>query len=62
MAGYRFGICEWCLPPVGPDVCRLAAEAGLDGVEPDLGSPQDGVCLTGIRRPCAGFPPLSFPG
>ena len=35
MGRFQFGICEWCLPPVGPHVCRIAAEYGLDGVALD---------------------------
>lgn len=33
MGLYQFGIAEWCSPVAGPTVCRLASEAGLDGVE-----------------------------
>lgn len=49
MAQYRFGICEWCLPAVGPSVCRLAVDAGLEGVALDLGSLQSGMRLTDPR-------------
>ena len=45
MNRFQFGICEWCLPPVGPDVCRLAAGYGLDGVALDMGSLGDGLRL-----------------
>lgn len=46
MNRFQFGICEWCLPPVGPHVCRLAAEYGLDGVALDMGSADDGLRLS----------------
>ncbi len=49
MKRFQFGICEWCLPPIGPDVCRLAAEYGLDGVALDLGSVGDGLRLADPR-------------
>ena len=49
MSRFQFGICEWCLPPVGPDVCRLAAVYGLDGVALDLGSVADGLRLADPR-------------
>ena len=45
MNRFQFGICEWCLPPVGPSVCRLAAGYGLDGVALDMGSVNDGLRL-----------------
>ena len=43
MNRFQFGICEWCLPPIGPDVCRLAAGSGLEGVALDMGSVEDGL-------------------
>ncbi len=49
MNRFQFGICEWCLPPVGPYVCRIAAEYGLDGVALDMGSAADGLRLTDPR-------------
>ena len=49
MNRFQFGICEWCLPPVGPDVCRLAAAYGLDGVALDLGSVGEGLRLADPR-------------
>ena len=49
MDRFQFGICEWCLPPVGPSVCRLAAEYGLDGVALDLGSLREGLRLADPR-------------
>lgn len=52
MSRFRFGICEWCFPAVGPYVCRMAADAGLEGVALDLGSMRGGLRLTepAIRR------------
>ena len=49
MKRFQFGICEWCLPPVGPDICRLAGAYGLDGVALDLGSLKDGLRLADPR-------------
>lgn len=49
MKRFQYGICEWCLPPVGPAVCRLAADYGLDGVALDLGSLEDGLRLADPR-------------
>ena len=49
MKRFQYGICEWCLPPVGPYVCRLASEYGLDGVALDLGSVNDGLRLADPR-------------
>ncbi len=49
MSRFQYGICEWCLPPVGPYVCRLASEYGLDGVELDMGSKEDGLRLADPR-------------
>ena len=49
MKGLRFGICEWCLPEVGPYVCRLAADAGLDGVSLDMGTRKGGLRLADPR-------------
>ena len=41
MKKYQFGIAEWCVPVAGPAICRMAAEAGLDGVE---------LCLDGYEH------------
>ena len=49
MPRFRIGACEWSFPPIGPSVCRLAAEAGLDGVELDMGGMHDGMKLTSGR-------------
>lgn len=49
MNRFQFGICEWCLPPIGPSVCRLAAEYGLEGVALDLGSIKEGLRLSDPR-------------
>ena len=42
----KAGICEWVSPVTGPGVCRVAAEAGLDGVELDIGSCERGLPLS----------------
>ena len=49
MSRFQFGICEWCLPRVGPSVCRLAAEYGLDGIALDFGSLEEGLRLADPR-------------
>ena len=49
MDRFQFGICEWCFPPVGPSVCRLAAEYGLDGVALDFGNLREGLRLADPR-------------
>lgn len=49
MNRFQFGICEWCLPPVGPSVCRVASEYGLDGVALDFGSVNEGLRLADPR-------------
>ena len=48
----HLGIAEWCSPVPGPAACRVAAEAGLDGVELDLGELRHGLPLSdaGVRR------------
>lgn len=52
MKKYRFGIAEWCVPVAGPAICRMAAEAGLDGVELNLGEFEHNLPLTDahVRR------------
>jgi sugar phosphate isomerase/epimerase len=42
----RLGIAEWSLPIAGPWGCRVAAAAGLDGVQVDVGGPEHGFPLT----------------
>ncbi len=43
----RIGICQWSIPVSEPEEClSLAAELGLEGVEPDLGRYEDGFPLT----------------
>jgi sugar phosphate isomerase/epimerase len=42
----RVGICEWAFPLAGPYGCKVAAEAGLDGMELDLGSYELGFPLS----------------
>ena len=49
MSRFRFGLCEWCSPVMGPAVCRLAAEAGLDGVELNIGDIQRSLPLSDAR-------------
>lgn len=49
MNRFQFGICEWCLPPIGPSVCRLAAEYGLNGIALDFGSLNEGLRLADPR-------------
>ena len=49
MKKYRFAICEWCSPVAGPDVCRLAAEAGLEGVELNIGDIRRNLPLSDAR-------------
>lgn len=39
---YSFGICSWCIPTDQEAACGRAAEIGLDGMEIDLGSVEDG--------------------
>jgi len=47
---YYFGICEWCLPAQGPLAIRMAAEAGLDGIQiGDLGGAGTGFPLLDER-------------
>ena len=52
MCKFRFAIADWCVPVSGPDVCRMAAEAGLDGVELNLGEFEHNLPLTDphVRR------------
>ena len=52
MCKFRFAIADWCIPVSGPDVCRMAAEAGLDGVELNLGEFEHNLPLTDphVRR------------
>lgn len=52
MGKYQFAIAEWCVPVAGPAICRLAAEAGLDGVELNLGAFAHNLPLTDahVRR------------
>ncbi len=46
MSQRRIAICQWCAPVEGPAVCRFAAEAGLNGVELDIGSLDQGMPMT----------------
>lgn len=49
MSNYRFAICEWCSPVAGPAVCQLASEAGLDGVELNIGDFNHNLPLSSAR-------------
>ena len=42
----KYGICQWCMPGDGIACAKLAAEAGYDGVQLDLGSYRRGYYLT----------------
>ena len=46
MSQRRIAICQWCAPVEGPAVCRFAAEAGLNGVELDIGPLDQGMPMT----------------
>lgn len=43
---FNYGVCIWNLPKTGPEACFQAAEFGLEGVELDMGSLEDGLPLT----------------
>ena len=42
----QFAVCEFCLPQKGPDACRAAAEAGLDGLSLEIGLMETELPLT----------------
>lgn len=42
----KYGICQWCMPGDGMYAPKLAAEAGWDGVQLDLGTYERGMALT----------------
>jgi sugar phosphate isomerase/epimerase len=42
----KIGICEWAFPLPGPYGCKIAAELGLEGMELDLGSYEQGFPLS----------------
>ena len=44
--GLKYGICQWCMPGDGMYAPKLAAEAGWDGVQLDLGTYERGMALT----------------
>lgn len=52
MSRYQFAVAEWCMPVAGPAICRMASEAGLDGVELNLGLFEHNLPLTDphVRR------------
>ena len=43
---YRLGICQWSVEAEGPDICRFAAELGLEGVQLEIGTCEDGFPLS----------------
>ena len=49
MKKYQLGIAEWCVPVAGPACLRMAAEAGLDGVELVFGNYERNLPLTDAR-------------
>ena len=42
----KYGICQWCMPGDGMYAPKLAALAGWDGVQLDLGTYERGMALT----------------
>ena len=42
----KIGICDWALPPLGPYLCKIAADFKLDGLYLDFGSYSDGFHLS----------------
>jgi sugar phosphate isomerase/epimerase len=42
----KIGVCEWAFPLPGPYSCKIAAELGLEGIELDLGSYEQGFPLS----------------
>ena len=42
----KFGIVIWAFPFMGPYMCKLAKDAGLDGVQLELGNYEDNFFLT----------------
>lgn len=42
----KYGICQWCMPGDGMYAAKLAAQAGWDGVQLDLGTYERGMPLT----------------
>lgn len=42
----KYGICQWCMPGDGMYAPKLAAQAGWDGVQLDLGTYERGMALT----------------
>ncbi|OUN00291.1 MAG: hypothetical protein BAA02_02130 [Paenibacillaceae bacterium ZCTH02-B3] len=43
---YRLGICQWSVDAEGADICRFAAELGLEGVQLEIGTYEDGFPLS----------------
>jgi sugar phosphate isomerase/epimerase len=42
----KIGICEWSFPLPGPYSCKIVSELGLDGIQIDLGSYEQGFPLS----------------
>ena len=45
----KLGIAEWSVPIAGPAACRFVAEAGLDGLQVDLGPAAQGYPMSRPR-------------
>ena len=45
----KFAVCEWSLPLTGPNNCKIASEAGLDGLSLDMGTYELGYPLSNKR-------------
>ena len=46
LGSIRLGIAEWSVPMVGPTACRYVAQAGLDGLQVDLGPASAGYPMS----------------
>jgi sugar phosphate isomerase/epimerase len=45
-SGIKIGMCEWSFPLPGPYSCKIASELGLEGIQLDLGSYEQGFPLS----------------
>ena len=43
---YKIGICQWSVSVEGPDICRYAADLGLEGVQLEIGTVENGFPLS----------------
>lgn len=43
---FKVGICQWSVSVEGPDICRFAADLGLEGVQLEIGTVEDGFALS----------------